>query len=148
MHRRSFLKRAALTAGALSAARYLAFPNVLSAASRVTCSIARSSVAAPGETHLEQVIVNQKQRLVALVDRMKNKSQQKKVARNNYQIKTDNVLVFSDYRVMFDKIGGQIDAVFVAAPNHHHAAAAMMPCKRARSLLRKALCRDIAQAGN
>ena len=34
--------------------------------------------------------------------------------------------VFTDYRVMFDKIGKQIDAVFIATPNHHHALAAMI----------------------
>jgi predicted dehydrogenase len=32
---------------------------------------------------------------------------------------------FSDYREMFDKMQGQIDAVFVATPDHHHATASM-----------------------
>ena len=32
---------------------------------------------------------------------------------------------FSDYREMFDKMHGQIDAVFVATPDHHHAMASM-----------------------
>ena len=32
---------------------------------------------------------------------------------------------FSDYREMFDKMHGQIDAVFVATPDHHHALASM-----------------------
>ena len=149
MHRRSFLKRAALTAGALSAARYLAFPNVLSArepGDLLNCAVI--GCGGRGETHLEQVIVNQKQRLVALVDPdEKQIAARKKWLANNYQIKTDNVLVFSDYRVMFDKIGGQIDAVFVAAPNHHHAAAAMMAMQAGKNVYcEKPLCRDIAQA--
>jgi hypothetical protein len=33
--------------------------------------------------------------------------------------------VFSDYRRMFDQMHRQFDAVFVAAPDHHHAPAAM-----------------------
>jgi predicted dehydrogenase len=32
---------------------------------------------------------------------------------------------FSDYREMFDKMHGEIDAVFVATPDHHHALASM-----------------------
>ena len=36
---------------------------------------------------------------------------------------------FSDYREMFDKMHGQIDAVFVAAPDHHHAPASMTAIK-------------------
>ena len=47
--------------------------------------------------------------------------------------------VFTDYRVMFDKIGKQIDAVFIATPNHHHAPAAMMAMQLGKGgLLRKA----------
>src|SRR5262249_45893729 len=38
----------------------------------------------------------------------------------------DKTQFFTDYREMFDKIGKNIDAVFIAAPNHHHATAAMM----------------------
>ena len=36
---------------------------------------------------------------------------------------------FSDYREMFDKMHGQIDAVVVATPDHHHAPASMMAIK-------------------
>ena len=36
---------------------------------------------------------------------------------------------FSDYREMFDKMHGQIDAVFVGAPDNHHAPASMMAIK-------------------
>jgi len=33
--------------------------------------------------------------------------------------------VFQDYRAMFDQVGKEIDAVFVATPDHHHASAAL-----------------------
>ena len=36
---------------------------------------------------------------------------------------------FSDYREMFDKMHGRIDAVVVATPDHHHAPASMMAIK-------------------
>ena len=37
---------------------------------------------------------------------------------------------FSDYREMFSSMEKQIDAVFVGAPDHHHAPASMMAIKR------------------
>ena len=36
---------------------------------------------------------------------------------------------FSDYRKMFDEMGKQFDAVFVATPDHNHAAASMLAVK-------------------
>jgi hypothetical protein len=44
-------------------------------------------------------------------------------------IKTAGIREFYDYRKMFDAIHKQIDAVFVAAPDHHHAVAAIMAMK-------------------
>lgn len=38
----------------------------------------------------------------------------------------DELQVFTDYRRMFDKVGKGIDAVFIAAPNHHHALPALI----------------------
>jgi predicted dehydrogenase len=36
------------------------------------------------------------------------------------------VQLFTDYRRMFDRIAKQIDAVFVATPNHHHASVSLI----------------------
>ena len=44
-------------------------------------------------------------------------------------MKTAGIQTFHDYRQMFDKIHKQIDAVFVAAPDHHHAAASLAAMK-------------------
>ncbi len=69
MHRRSFLKQTALAAGAVSAARYLAFPNLLSAREPGdVLNCVQIGCGGRGGTHLEQAIANQKQRLVAMVD--------------------------------------------------------------------------------
>jgi predicted dehydrogenase len=54
---------------------------------------------------------------------------------------------FSDYRKMFDKFGKQIDAVFVATPNHHHALPAMIAMQLGKGVyVEKPLCHDIAEA--
>ncbi len=55
--------------------------------------------------------------------------------------------MFTDYRRMFDKMKDQIDAVFVAAPNHHHALASMMAMQLGKGVYcEKPLCHDIAEA--
>jgi predicted dehydrogenase len=48
---------------------------------------------------------------------------------------------------MFDKIAKQIDAVFIAAPNHHHAPAAMLAMEANKGVYcEKPLCHDISEA--
>ena len=37
-----------------------------------------------------------------------------------------NARIFTDYRVLFDKIGKDIDAVIVSTPDHTHAPASML----------------------
>ncbi|MCQ2389477.1 MAG: Gfo/Idh/MocA family oxidoreductase [Kiritimatiellae bacterium] len=37
---------------------------------------------------------------------------------------------FADYREMFDRISGELDAVVIAAPNHHHALPAILAMRR------------------
>lgn len=37
---------------------------------------------------------------------------------------------FADYREMFEACGDELDAVFIAAPNHHHALAAILAIRR------------------
>src|ERR1700678_2354146 len=67
--RRSFMKRSALAAGAVSAAQYLAFPSILSArqpSDILNC--VQIGCGGRGGDHLKQVIVDQRQRLVAMVD--------------------------------------------------------------------------------
>jgi hypothetical protein len=48
---------------------------------------------------------------------------------------------------MFEKIGKDIDAVFIATPNHHHAAAATMAIELGKGVYcEKPLCHDIAES--
>ena len=58
-----------------------------------------------------------------------------------------NVPVYSDYRKMFDKLEGKIDAVIVATPDHHHYPASMMALKRGKHVYcEKPLTYTIEQA--
>ena len=53
---------------------------------------------------------------------------------------------FTDYRKMFDKLGTQIDAVFVATPNHHHAIPALIAMQLGKGVyVEKPLCHDIGE---
>ena len=126
MHRRSFIKRSVLAAGAASTVRYLGFPSILSAREAGdVLNCAQIGCGIRSETHLDQVIRSQRQNLVAMVDPDDRQIASKRRRLQGYGINTDKVQLFSDYRVMFDKMGGQIDAVFIATPNHNHAPAAM-----------------------
>ena len=54
---------------------------------------------------------------------------------------------FFDYRRMFDAVHKDIDAVFVATPDHHHAPASMISIKLGNDVFcEKPLCHDICQA--
>ncbi|MGA2501265.1 MAG: Gfo/Idh/MocA family oxidoreductase, partial [Tepidisphaeraceae bacterium] len=44
-------------------------------------------------------------------------------------VKTASIQRFYDYRKMFDKIHKDVDAVFIAAPDHHHAVASLIAMK-------------------
>jgi predicted dehydrogenase len=149
MDRRRFLKKTAFAAGAVSAARYLDFPSILSARQPSdVLNCVQIGCGGRGGTHLEQVIVDQRQRLVAMVDPDERQiASKRKWLQDKHHVDTGSVPAFSDYRVMFDKITPQIDAVFIAAPNHHHAAAAMMAMEAGKNVYcEKPLTHDIFQA--
>jgi predicted dehydrogenase len=149
MNRRRFIKNAVIAATAASAARYLAFPSILSAREPGDLlNYVAIGCGGRGETHLEEFVVNQKQHLVAMVDPDdKQIAGKRRWLKDKHGIDTDNVQFFSDYRVMFDKLGNQFDTVSVAAPNHHHATAAMMAMEAGKNVYcEKPLTHDIAEA--
>ena len=121
LNRRSFLKRSALTAGALSTARLLTVPNILAAArpgEKLNC--VQIGCGGRGMTHLDWAVNQSKDNLVAIVDAdEKNLAKVKKWLAGKGQDPT-KLQTFTDYRVMFDQIGKQIDCVFIATPNHQH----------------------------
>ena len=55
--------------------------------------------------------------------------------------------VFTDYRVMFDKLGRELDAVFIATPNHQHTLPALIAMQMNKGVYcEKPLCHDISEA--
>ena len=51
------------------------------------------------------------------------------VQEHHADVQTSAIQEFYDYRKMFDKIHKDIDAVFIAAPDHHHSVASMIAIK-------------------
>jgi predicted dehydrogenase len=84
------------------------------------------------------------EKLVALVDVEESclGAAAKKAAENGANPRT-----FYDYRRMFDALHKEIDAVFVAAPDHHHAPASLIALHHGKHVFcEKPLCHDISQA--
>ncbi len=146
MNRRLFLKRAALAAGALPAASYL--PNLLAeSASTRKLNCVQIGCGGRGMNHLEAMLTQSSENLVAIVDPDEKQHAKVKAWLKKRQVACDNLQTFTDYRVMFDRIGKDIDAVFIATPNHHHAEAAALAIEHGRAVYcEKPLTHDIAEA--
>jgi predicted dehydrogenase len=149
MNRRSFLRRTALTAGAVSAGHVLSFPHLLAqpAPGRKLNCVQIGCGGRAMHAHLDWLITSSKDNVVAIVEPdEKNQG----VAKRWLQSKDQDISqlqVFTDYRVMFDKISKQIDAVFIATPNHHHAPASMLAMDAGVAVYcEKPLCHDIGEA--
>lgn len=145
LNRRSFLKQTALAAGAL---RILPVPNLLAAPSqgnKLNC--VQIGCGGRGMNHIEHLVIQGKENLAAIVD--PDEASHAKVKRwlQSKGQNPDKLQVFTDYRTMYDKIGKQMDAVFIAAPNHHHAPAAAIALQMNKAVYcEKPLCHDIAEA--
>jgi len=146
--RRSFLKRSVLAAGTASAAQYVSFPGILSArqpSDMLNC--VQIGCGGRGDEHLKQSILQQHQNLVAMVDPIDHQIAAKQKSLQAKGVEMGKVQVFNDYREMFDKISKQIDAVFIAAPNHHHCNAALLALEAGKNVYcEKPLTHDIAEA--
>ena len=143
MNRRSFIKRSTVAAGALS----IGFPHILSArepSDILNCVII--GCGGRGSTHLEQVMLA-KQNVAALVDPNEKAIASKMKTLEAKGIDTSKIKVFSDYRVMYDKMGKSLNAAFVAAPNHHHYGASLLALQAGINVYcEKPLTHDISEA--
>jgi len=141
LNRRSFLKHTALTTGVLSAAPF----NILHAANagdKVRC--VQIGCGGRGMSHLNATL---DENLVAIVDVDEKRTAVVKKLLADKQRDAEKVQVFTDYRKMFDQIGKQIDAVFIATPNHQHALPAMIAMQLGKNVYcEKPVCHDIAEA--
>jgi predicted dehydrogenase len=150
LNRRLFLKRTTLAAGALSVSPLTSGPNLLAApgeSNKLNC--VQIGCGGRGMNHLDWFVAQSKENLLAIVDPDEKRHAAVKKWLETKQVDCSNLQAFTDYRVMFDRLGKQIDAVFVATPNHHHAPAARLAIEHGKGVYcEKPLCHDIAEARN
>src|ERR1035441_2336229 len=137
--RRTFLKRAALTVGAAQALEgTFLFADVEPQRKLRTAVI---GCGGRGEVSLDGALSGN---LVAIVDVDDKRlaAAAKKSAAGGARRRA-----FSDYRRMFDTMHKEIDAVFVATPDHHHAPASMLAIQLGKHVYcEKPLCHDVFEA--
>jgi len=94
-----------------------------------------------GGAHFDEALKAEK--VVALVDVDDNTmaGAMKKAAARGHSPRA-----YSDFRKMYDEMGKDIDAVFVATPDHNHAAAVMRAIRLGKHVyVEKPMCHDLAE---
>jgi predicted dehydrogenase len=152
--RRTFLKTSALVAGTAAGLGLIHGPTLLGAGAKgqkLRCALV--GVQGRGGSHLGAAAG---EHIVAMTDvdvghldgarkfltDPKNVEKHKLESQNVAAIKT-----YADFRKMFDECGKNIDAVFIAIPDHNHAAVAMMAIKMGKHVYcEKPLTHDIWEA--
>jgi predicted dehydrogenase len=134
INRRSFLQSAAVAAGAATLPRFAIGKPGEPANSKLNVAVV--GVAGMGGYALGEA---EKENLVAMCD--------VDAARAAGAFKKHpNVPKFTDFRVMLDKLGKQIDAVAISTPDHTHFAAAMAAMERGKHVfVQKPLAHNIWQ---
>jgi predicted dehydrogenase len=138
--RRTFLKQAGLGLAAATLPRF----SILSAprGERVRCAIIGCGTR--GLVHLDAIAAEQ---LVAIVD---VDTRQHAAFKSHLQQRSrlgDHTRTFTDYRRLFDKQAKNLDAVFIATPNHQHALPARLAMQAGLAVyVEKPLSYDIGEA--
>jgi predicted dehydrogenase len=139
--RRTFVKQSALASGVFAAAPF----NILTAASAgERIRVAQIGCGGRGtSSHLAETL---NEHLVAIVDVDDNRVASAQNWLKSKERDVSKVKVFHDYRRMFDQVGRDIDAVFIATPNHHHALPSLIAMQLGKSVYcEKPVCHDIAE---
>ena len=127
IHRRQFLRKTAALATATAGAMSFPAPYVLAAPPNSQLNIAGIGVGGRGGAHVEAFAEREPRGSL----RRGRRARATGACGSSKSCNKDRGLSrplpesFSDYREMFDKMHGQIDAVFVATPDHHHALASL-----------------------
>jgi predicted dehydrogenase len=139
--RRAFLKSTALATGVLSAAPFHIL-NAANAGDKVRC--VQIGCGGRGMNHLSATL---DENLVAIVDVDEKRPAAVKRFLKDKERDADQVKIYADYRRMFDEIGKNIDAVFIATPNHQHALPALIAMQLGKNVYcEKPVCHTIAEA--
>ncbi len=142
--RRSFVKQTALAAGVFAVAPF-----------NIGCSTTRKAgdkirfvqIGCGGRGASSHLPAAQSEELVAIVDPDVTKHANVKKWLQGKGGDADKLQVFTDYRRMFDKVGKNIDAVFIASPNHQHALPALIAMQLGVNVYcEKPVCHDIGEA--
>jgi predicted dehydrogenase len=136
--RRTLLRQTAAMAGAA------AFPIPALLASAAPNSKLSTAVIGTGGRGAASLMAAAEETLVAIADADDNRmaAAVKKVSTIGARPQP-----FFDYRRMFDALHKDIDAVFIATPDHHHAPASMAAMQLGKHVFcEKPLCHDIRQA--
>ena len=130
-NRRRFLQSAATIAVAAGGTQAWGAPAVLSQTSpNSKLNIAGIGVGGRGGAHVESSLYENLVAVCDAVDRTVNGCLGRVEKHNkDHQLNRPLPKSFYDYRQMFDKMHKDIDAVFVATPDHQHAPASMMAIK-------------------
>ena len=139
--RRSFLKSAALTTGVFATAPF----NILTAANageKIRC--VQIGCGGRGMSHINATL---NENIVAIVDVEEKRFTNVQKALTNKEKDPSKIETFTEYRRMFDQHGKNIDAVFIATPNHQHALPAMIAMQLGKNVYcEKPVCYDIGEA--
>ena len=142
MNRRDLFRRTATAAGAVAGAHLLRPFNILGQQSpNEQLGTAVIGAWGRGRGHLGAAAG---ERLIAVVDVDEGRLGK---AAEQVSEKAPDVKKYTDYRKMFDEVGGDLDAVFVATPDHTHAHAAMMAIERGMGVyVEKPMTRSIYES--
>src|SRR5262245_57852300 len=125
--RRDFIKQTTLAAGAISTASIFAPRIARARATGDKLNCVQIGCGGRGlSSHIDWLVTQSRDNLLAIVDPDEKRHAEVKRFMQKHDCDASQLQVFTDYRKMYDKIGKQIDAVFIATPNHHHAPAAML----------------------
>ncbi len=139
--RRSFLQGSTLAAGVLTAAPF-SILSAENAGDKVRCV----QIGCGGRA-MEHLKNNLNENHVALVEVDEHRVASAKKSLQDKGVDAEKIQVFTDYRKMFDKVGKDLDAVFIATPNHHHALPAMIAMQLGKNVYcEKPVCHYIAEA--
>jgi len=145
--RRALIRNTALAAGALAAMKTSVGPVIL-AQTPGGPKLRTAVIGAAGQGRAS-ISAAMREKLVALVDVDDNRlaDTMKWLAKQKDVADIGSIRTYHDYRKMFDEMAREIDVVFVATPDHHHAPASMLAIRNGKhTFCEKPLTHDIYQA--
>ncbi len=130
--RRGLIKGAAAGTAALAGSRLLDLPYLMAQAAPTgdKAKLRTAVIGCGGRGTGTLLPPAAKENLVALVDPDPKKVAEALARAAKEGSDKDKIKTFGDYRKFFDEMAKEVDAVFIATPNHHHALPALLAMER------------------